>query len=62
MIEKVGEVAVSTVDALKSQPLVLGFIVLNMLFLLVVVYMLMKISDATAARDVLIRECIQQKG
>lgn len=62
MIDKVGEVATTTVDALKSQPLVLGFIVLNVLFLCVVVFMLMKIANATEQRDILIRECIQQKG
>lgn len=65
-VEEGGKVASGVVDALKTQPLSLALIVLNVIFLLVGYFMIIKIADLAAAerarQDVLLadlaRNCV----
>lgn len=43
--EEVGKVATSTVDALKSTPIVLALVIFNVIFMLLSGYVALKISD-----------------
>jgi hypothetical protein len=56
MIHATGKVASSVVEGLKSQPLALPLVVVNLLALGLVAYVLHEISGATQRRDVLITD------
>jgi len=62
MIQATGKVASSIVDGLKTQPLALPLVVINLLALGLVAYALHEIADRTRARDALIAECMVPKG
>lgn len=48
-VEEVGHVATSVVDSLKSQPISLALIVLNVIFLITGYFILAKVSDRSSA-------------
>lgn len=51
-IEEGGKVAMGTVEALKSQPLALALIVINVLFLLGSVYVILDIAERADVRNI----------
>lgn len=61
--EEAGKVAVTVVDSLRSQPISLALIVLNVIFLVVGYFILSKVSDRAAAdmlrADELIAKLVQ---
>jgi hypothetical protein len=51
MIEKIAEVANTTIEALKSAPVLLGLLLVNVVFLGVFTYVFIQIASSTAARS-----------
>jgi hypothetical protein len=51
-IEEGGKVASGAIEALRSQPLALALIIVNMLFLVAGVYFLHDLKQATQARQI----------
>jgi hypothetical protein len=60
MIHATGKVASSVVDGLKSQPLALPLVVVNLLALGLVAFTLNEISKRSEARDTLIIKLAQE--
>lgn len=64
MIDKVTKVAGTLVDALRDQPLVLALVAINLLFIGVGFYVMMKVADRQDARTQLVsemmRECLRK--
>jgi hypothetical protein len=54
MVIKIDEAAKTVIEGLKSSPLALPLVVINMLCLGVVAYILYEVADRTKARDELI--------
>lgn len=62
MIHATGKVAQTVVDGLRSSPLALPLVVVNVLCLAVIGYMLYVIAERTTARDALIIELATKCG
>jgi hypothetical protein len=58
--EQVSKVAISTIDALKAQPLLLVIVLVNVLSLLTAAYVLHEVSNATERKDQLLMEMVKQ--
>lgn len=52
----VKRIAVNVIDALRSQPLALALVVINLLFLFGFAFMLREIAQAVARKDALLAE------
>jgi hypothetical protein len=63
-VEEAGKVATSVVESLKSQPLAIALIVINILFLLGVGYLLRDLSErqatSTERKDALIADMMKK--
>ena len=55
-MEEGGKVATSTVEALKSQPLALALIIVNVLFLAFMMFIIHSLKETTERKDALLSE------
>jgi hypothetical protein len=56
------DVAVKAVDALRSTPVMLGLILINVMVLIGFWYTLHSVANAMERRDAMIKACIQKDG
>jgi hypothetical protein len=56
MIVNGGKVAVSVIDGMKSHPIALGLVIINVLFVLVTAYWMYLVGQSTLRKDALLTE------
>ena len=57
-----GKAVVSVVDGLKSNPLVLGLVIMNFLFITITSYWIYLIGQSTLRKDALLIELVKNCG